>query len=410
MNRPIGGIQGGWDRLASTGEPVRRVILHVHRNPSTGVWSMMKNLAREQNRALGILAVLGIPADRDWCAGAYPKELLKADFPYVLASMPKLFGTGAFFWTMVTNPLRGWLKQLQQRFPEAEIVLHSHSAWLTGGYLPLPLNKRTALVATFHGIADDHRLRKLWWLSKAHRFLAQRLYCSGCMLTSVSRETAVRAEELFGIPATAFTVVTNGMPAPDLNAPKAIPREAGFLVGHVGQMHHGKGWRLLLEAVDRLHTEGRNIQLVLAGKGQDAEAAIAEASLRKEYVRFLGVVENACETLIPQLDAFVLATWSEGMPMAVVESLAAGVPVVATAVGGLPEMLKDNVNGLLIERNTDSIADALRCLMDDPETVARLRSGALNTFGDRFEISRVVSHYERLYDSALAHQLSGQKV
>lgn len=392
-------------QLASVNKRVKRLILHVHRNPSTGVWTMMKNLVREQNKSSGVMSVLGLPVDRDWRRSAYKDELMKPDLPYILTTVPKMFGTGAFIWSIASNPLRKWMEQIHHAFPEAELVLHSHSAWLTGGYLPLPMNNKTAIVATFHGIADDHRLRKLWWLRKAHTFLAQRLYHSHAVLTAVSNETAVRAENIFGIPDSAFTVIPNGMPCPDLSVPKVVSKCRAFLVGHVGQLHHGKGWRLLLEAVDRLRQDGRDIQLVLAGKGQDAELAREEALKRDGYVHFLGVVQNASECLIPQLDALVLATWSEGMPMSIIEAFAAGVPVLATPVGGIPEMLEDNVNGFLVERNPDSIAKKLCLLQGDPELVVRLKEGAMQTFKSKFEISRVVAQYEQLYDTAL-HRIS----
>lgn len=392
-------------QLASVNKRVKRLILHVHRNPSTGVWTMMKNLVREQNKSSGVMSVLGLPVDRDWRRSAYKDELMKSDLPYILTTVPKMFGTGAFIWSIASNPLRKWMEQIHHAFPEAELVLHSHSAWLTGGYLPLPMNNKTAIVATFHGIADDHRLRKLWWLRKAHTFLAQRLYHSHAVLTAVSNETAVRAENIFGIPDSAFTVIPNGMPCPDLSVPKVVSKCRAFLVGHVGQLHHGKGWRLLLEAVDRLRQDGRDIQLVLAGKGQDAELAREEALKRDGYVHFLGVVQNASECLIPQLDALVLATWSEGMPMSIIEAFAAGVPVLATPVGGIPEMLEDNVNGFLVERNPDSIAKKLCLLQGDPELVVRLKEGAMQTFKSKFEISRVVAQYEQLYDTAL-HRIS----
>lgn len=393
--------QKSWTELASASEEVKRVVLHVHRNPSTGVWTMMKHLVREQNKIPGMLSILGIPADREWCRSAYRDELLQLELPYALAHVPKLFGTGAFLLSIVSNPVRRWMKQIRHAFPDADLVLHSHSAWLTGGYLPLPMRGRTAIVATFHGIADDHRLRKIWWLGKAHRFLAQRLYHSQAILTAVSTDTAVRAEDIFGIARNAFTVIPNGMTCPNISSAKRVSKNEALLVAHVGQMHHGKGWRILLEAVDRLRREGKNVQLVLAGKGEDAELAREEAMKRKEYVRFLGIVPNAAESLIPQIDVLVLATWSEGMPMSVIEAFAAGIPVVATAVGGIPEMVEDNINGFIIERNPDSIAEVLNRFLLDPQLGARLRIGALKTFQSKFEISKVISKYETLYNAAL---------
>lgn len=362
---------------------------------------MMKNLVREQNNIPGVLSILAIPADINWMRSKYCDELQNLDLPYIVSPVPKLFGTGAFFLSILVNPLRRWLKHIRHAFPEVEIIVHSHSAWLTGGYLPLPKVDKFGLVATFHGIADDYRLRNTWWLSVAHRFLAQRLYQSGAILSSVSRETACRAEEIFLIPQNTFAVIPNGMSSPQSMKRKDRAKQERCVVGHVGQMHPGKGWRLLLEAIDQLHHEGLEIQLLLAGAGEDADLANQEASKRKEYVQFLGLVQNAGERLIPQLDVLVLATWSEGMPMSIIEAFAAGVPVIATAIGGIPEMVEDEMNGILIERNSTAIVQALRRFFFDPNLALHLQLGAIKTFGEKFEISQVVRRYSSLYDLAI---------
>jgi glycosyltransferase involved in cell wall biosynthesis len=390
-----------WPELEAAAVGAKRVILHVHRNPNTGVWAMMKNLSREQSKEPGVLSIMGIMADRDWIASSYLAELREWGRPCLFTKVPKLFGTGAYLLFVASNPLRDWTRRLYQVFPDAEVIIHSHSAWMMGAFFPLPHRARAAVVTTFHGIADDHRLRTVWWLRTAHRFLAQRLYRSGSTLTAVSHETTERAESIFGIPQAAFEVVPNGMPGPDISPVAPLPRSSGLLVGHVGQMHPGKGWHLLLEAVDRLRGRGFSVELVLAGKGPDEEKARAAAIERPDYVRFLGLVSNAGRTVIPQLDALVLATWSEGMPMSMVEAFAAGVPVIATAVGGIPEMLTDGVNGLLIERNADSIAKAVERLLTEPCLRARLKQGALATFHQHLEIERVVQRYDHTYARAL---------
>lgn len=367
---------------------------------------MMQQLAREQNKRSGLVAILGIPADSAWLQSGYHAELSHLDMPYILAPVPKLFGTGAFFLSILVNPLRRWLRHIRRAFPNVEIVVHSHSAWLTGGYLPLSQRDKIGLVATFHGIADDKRLRDIWWLGTAHRFLARRLYHSQAILSSVSHETAQRAERIFQIPQRAFSVVPNGMTPLHFQEGKICLAPADLIIGHVGQMHQGKGWRLLVQAVDAVRQEGWNVQLVLAGTGEDANLAEQEAKKRKDYMQFLGVVPNAGTCLIPKLDVLVLATWSEGMPMSIIEAFAAGIPVIATAVGGIPEMIEDGVNGLLIERNAQSIAQALRRFLEDPQLIVRLRTGALKTFSEKFAISQVVSRYASLYDRAMVTVLS----
>jgi glycosyltransferase involved in cell wall biosynthesis len=166
-------------------------------------------------------------------------------------------------------------------------------------------------------------------------------------------------------------------------------------------MHPGKGWHLLLEAVDSLHKRGFPIHLTLAGAGVEAEQARIVATKRSAYVRYLGMVREAGRTVIPQLDALVLATWSEGMPMSIVETFAAAVPVLATPVGGIPEMLADGVNGLSIERNAQSIETAIERLVTEAGLRGRLARGARATFEERFEINNIVARYNKVYERAL---------
>lgn len=390
-----------WKKLNTTAPHIKRIILHVHRNPSTGVWAMMKNLTREQSKEPGVISIMGVMADRDWMASGYMNELRQWDMPCLFAQVPKMFGTGAYLYCMASNPLREWMRRLHVIFENAEVIIHSHMAWMTGGVFPVPQRQNSVFVTTLHGIADDHRLRNTWWLRWAHRFFSKRLCDSDSVLTAVSHDTTVRAEEILGIPASRFAIVHNGMPKPDLSDLKPTPPTGQLRVGHVGQMHPGKGWQLLLTAVDSLHQRGLPLHLTLAGAGREAELARVAATERPEYVSYMGMVREAGRMLIPQLDALVLATWSEGMPMSIVEAFAAGVPVLATPVGGIPEMLTDGVNGLLIERNPESIGKAIERLITEKGLRERLARGAYATFEERFKIDAIVARYNQVYAKAL---------
>ena len=362
---------------------------------------MMKNLSRQQSREPGVLSIVGIMADRSWMASGYMNELRQWDMPCLFAQVPKMFGTGAYLYCIASNPLRNWMRRLHSTFENAEVIVHSHAAWMTGGFFPVPQRRESVFVTTFHGIADDHRLRNTWWLRRAHRYLSKRLRESNSVLTAVSHDTTDRAESILGIPASRFEVVHNGMPSPDFSGLDRPPHTKELRLGHVGQMHPGKGWHLLLEAVDCLHQRGLPVHLTLAGAGIEAEKARAAAVERSTYVRFLGMVPEAGRTVIPQLDALVLATWSEGMPMSIVEAFAAGVPVLATPVGGIPEMIHDGVNGLFIERNPQSIEKAIERLIAEKGLRKRLARGAYATFEERFKIEKVVAHYDHVYAKAL---------
>lgn len=379
----------------------KRIVVHVCRNPGTGVWAMMKALTEYQLQQPGQVAALGVLAGRTW-PQVYWDELQCETLPYLCARVPYHSATIAYLAFILESPVRRWYRTISGKMPRAEIILHFHSAWMTGGFFPLPANDRLGIVSTFHGIADDHRLQRIWWLRTAHRLLAQRLYRSNAILTAVSRQTTVSAERIFDIPDSAFHIIPNGLPNNASHQIKLESANSEFTIGHVGQMHEGKGWHLLLAAVDQLRQYGSSVKLLLAGAGQDSERVQAAAEERSDYVRFLGYVPNAAQIVMPRLDVLVLATWSEGMPMSIIEAFAAGVPVLATQVGGIPEMIEDGVNGLFIERNIDSIRQGLERLLYEPGLVERLREGARRTFLEKFNISAVAAAYDRVYDQALA--------
>lgn len=387
-------MNGFWESLIRT--KYRRIILHVARDAQTGVWALMRNLAAEQAKQQDTFVALGLMCSRDW-PQSYREQLESASFPVPFLSTFAPFHSYsvAFLMYILHNPLRGWLRKIRHLQPEAEIIVHFHNAWLAGGFFPLLRDSRIYYVSTIHGVADDHRLRTVWWLRCIHRFFAGRLCRYNVQVTSVSREGVKRIDEILGIPAAKIEVIANGML--DHGIMHVHSADRPFTVGHVGQLHPGKGWQFLLEAVDILHAEGRSVNCVLAGRGPD-EKKVKEAAATRPYVHYLGLVPDAGKTVIPDLSALVLATWSEGMPMAVIEAFCAGVPVLATAIGGLPEMIEAGKNGDFIERDARSIADKIRIWLDSPERYRQARRQARETFCNEYNIEQIGARYEQLYN------------
>src|ERR1035437_6326939 len=91
-------------RLQET-RPCKRVVLHICRNPGTGVWAMLKELVREQSRSEGQVAALGIVAGRDWWSSSYQKELVRDQWPYLYARDPFRSATIAYLSYILFNPI-----------------------------------------------------------------------------------------------------------------------------------------------------------------------------------------------------------------------------------------------------------------------------------------------------------------
>ena len=149
--------------------------------------------------------------------------------------------------------------------------------------------------------------------------------------------------------------------------------------------------------------KGSPWRLVIAGFGKD-EAFVRDAASTCSFVTYLGSIERADRSLIPYLDALLLPSESEGQPMVVLEAMAQGVPVVATAVGGIPAVITSDVNGILAERNAAAFADAM-CRLEDSAYRHSLGEAAAETIRSRFDMSVVAEQYQKVYEEALqSHQ------
>ncbi|MEU8245997.1 glycosyltransferase [Nonomuraea sp. NPDC048916] len=173
--------------------------------------------------------------------------------------------------------------------------------------------------------------------------------------------------------------------------------ESAFLIVHVANFRPQKQHDLLLKVAARVVDRAPHAMFLLAGSGPlGDQIARRVAEMESDAVRFLGCVPQASR-LIAAADLLVLSSAYEGLPVVVMEALAAGVPVVSTAVGGVPELIEHGRNGYLTKPGdpgelTEAILRAMR-----PENHARLREGARDS-ADLVDISRTAEWFERLYD------------
>ena len=181
-------------------------------------------------------------------------------------------------------------------------------------------------------------------------------------------------------------------------------KEEGKLILFVGGLKHIKGLDYLLRAMRIIQERNLKTNLFLIGKGREREK-LEELSVEldlNKHIQFLGEVANEkIPEYMAAADVFVLPSLSEGFPNVVLEAMAAGLPIVATRIGGLHEIVKDGQNGFLVEpRNPRQIADRVRLLLEDDELRERMsRDNKDRAKGYRWE--SIVSRLEELYQSLL---------
>ena len=201
-------------------------------------------------------------------------------------------------------------------------------------------------------------------------------------LVAVSEDTR-RGYERQGYPCGRIEVVYNGV---DVPANGGFRRNDPARIGEIARLCDVKGQRELLQAVARL-PEAR---LVLAGRDLEQGGAFQDA-LERESER-LGIRERVefgfhedVPALLESLDVVALPSWTEGLPVVLLEAMAHARPVVATPVGGTPELVVDGETGLLVPpRDPEALAAALRRLLEDPDLARRLGEAGRARVAERF--------------------------
>jgi L-malate glycosyltransferase len=180
-------------------------------------------------------------------------------------------------------------------------------------------------------------------------------------------------------------------------------------VAHVARLFPVKDQATLLRAFARVAPARPDVDLLIAGDGPlrgELEKQAADSGLTGR-VRFLGVRSDVPD-LLRSADAFALTSVSEAASLTLIEAMAAGLPIVATDVGGNPELVRPDREALLVPRGDDgATAAALGRLLDDRELAARLGSAARARAHEKFRLERTVEAYRRLYRRLCGRRADG---
>lgn len=174
-------------------------------------------------------------------------------------------------------------------------------------------------------------------------------------------------------------------------------------IGAVGRLSAEKGFDLLIRAAQRMVQRGLPVQLLIAGAGDD------EPHLRQlihslglaDQVRLLGHVSEP-KSLFEAFDIFALSSHREGLPNVLLEAMAMEVPVVATVINGIPDVIEGGVSGVLVKPNSvESLADGLIQLAQDPSLRIRIAAAGRRTVAERFDFGQRMGKIKNIYDELL---------
>jgi glycosyltransferase involved in cell wall biosynthesis len=223
-------------------------------------------------------------------------------------------------------------------------------------------------------------------------------------LVAVSEDTR-RAYERQGYPLGRIEVVYNGVETHTtrngrLRSELGVPPEAP-LVAELGRLCDVKGQRELIRSLEHLP----GVRVLLIGTDLERGGAFQAALEReadglgvRERVVFAGHRDDA-RALLAEADLVALPSWTEGFPLAALEAMAAGRPVVATAVGGTPEVVVDGETGVLVPpRDHEALAAAIGRLVADPELRGRLGEAGRRRVEERFSLEAMTRRMLAIYD------------
>jgi glycosyltransferase involved in cell wall biosynthesis len=277
-------------------------------------------------------------------------------------------------------------------------VLHAHkfgsNLW---GTIIGRLARVPVIVAHEHTWSyEGQPLRKL-----ADRFVIARW---SSVFVAVSREDQRRMAEVEHIRPERTLFIPNGIPTPapasgaDVRAELGIPADAP-VIGTVSVLRPQKALDVLLRATKILRAQFPDLRVLIAGEG-DRRFALEELSAElglEQAVMFLGVRTDVPDVLAA-LDIAVSTSDFEGSPLSVMEYMEAARPVVATRVGGVPDLIDHGEQGLLVEpQDPEGFAQAVAELLRDPERARRMGERARERRRTEFDIEVMVRRLEGLY-------------
>ncbi|MBM4049072.1 MAG: glycosyltransferase family 4 protein [Planctomycetes bacterium] len=278
--------------------------------------------------------------------------------------------------------LARWLRRLK---PDA-VHMHNETA-LFYGTLSSMLARVPVRLYTEHDGRFPRSLPARW----ANRFLVRHLTQAVAVSEAVRRLWC----ESDGIPIERVRVIPNGVPDTGARPHFGLLRGEHWLIGFVGRLSTEKGVDVLIEAFALVRQHLPQARLILAGDGPERAALCKRASDMnlRDSVDFLGERDDV-PAILAGLSVFVLPSRSEGLPMALLEAMAAGLPIVATAVGGVPEAIRDNDNGLLVCPNAPrEMAAAIVGLAQDEALRERIGGQAHRDFLEKYHLSHMVDAY-----------------
>lgn len=327
-----------------------------------------------------------------WClaqGGEIAQELIGKGFPVVVLGMKSYY-----------NPAQ--IMALSKLIRRSHIdLIHTHGYFAsTFGRLAAILARTPVVVAHMHTTFYGFRKRNIL-IERSLSYFTDKIVC-------VSQAVEKFVGEVEGIKEKKTCLLYNGVEAPSQSERKFHVERTSFGLSEndivaitVASLTRNKGHRVLIDAIRTISPKYNDLQLLIVGDGplRDNLSAYAKELQLSSKIVFTGQ-RNDVDLLLKLADIFILPSMErEGLGIALIEAMAAGLPVIGTRLGGIPEVIEENVNGLLLAPgNSEELAAAIEKLIADPAIREKMGRMGRKIYEEKFTAEKMVTNIESLYD------------
>ena len=274
-------------------------------------------------------------------------------------------------------------------------VIHTHLYAMQYAIPAAILSGVKARVHTVHSIATKE-------LGRTKRVLAKFFYKNhGVVPVALSETVQSTVADEYKLEKEKIPVVLNGVDLSRCIPKKRYEASDKFRILHIGRFVEVKNHKMLVRAFGKFHSAHPDSELLLIGDGElrsNIETLADELELR-ESVRFLGI-QSDVHRFLHDADVFVLPSLYEGIPMTLIEAMGTGLPIVATDVGGVPDMLINGQSAILTSVSENELVDAFFAIYDSKELRRQLGVAALAA-SHKFSADEMARKYLEIYDTLI---------
>lgn len=348
-------------------------IIHVIPGLNVGgAETMMKNLSIEQMKQGHSVSVIAF-----YECDSFIKESLESVGIEIMFLNKKI---GFDFTTIL---------QLKEIFDNKNPdIIHTHSHVLPYVFLA---SRSRKIIHTIHTIAEKER-------SGIAVYLTRMIYHSRRVIpVAISNEIRKSISQFHHIPENSIPVVLNGVPISHYYEKESYNTPEKARIIHVGSLIPLKNHELMINVACKLKKQNIKFKMEFAGVGylkDKLQEQVIDLHL-EDCVEFVGLKDDI-SVFLKEADLFIFPSQYEGVPMSLIEAMASGLPIIASNVGGIPDMIADGINGILIQPNEENLYDAITKLINDKKLRKTIGEAAIAE-SKRFSSSVMCEKYISIY-------------